>query len=394
MKLGSLLKVVLLLLTGAVITGLVFGPEVLERRMNLVVAHQPYAISDQTRDLHQSLIIGDWHADSTLWQRNLSESYDYGHVDIPRLQAGNVALQMFTAVTKSPSGLNLHENDAGNYDDITRLALLQRWPVKTWSSLTERALYQSDKLHKLAKHDSDNFHLITSQAELASFIEERKKSPKLVGGLLGTEGSHALDGELENIQVLFDNGFRMMSLQHFFDNKLGGSLHGVRQSGLTEFGRQAIKKMQSLDIIVDVSHSSEQVVEDVLAISEKPLVVSHTGFKGHCDSERNISDKLMQAIARQGGLIGVGYWQEAVCGTDPKDIAAAISYAIDLLGVEHISLGSDFDGTVATGMDTSELSALTQALLDANLTEQQIRLVMGDNMLRFLQQNLPRAALN
>ncbi len=143
--------------------------------------------------------------------------------------------------------------------------------------------------------------------------------------MLGTEGSHALDGDLDNIQWLYDRGFRMMSLQYFFDNKLGSLLHGVTGQGLAEFGRDTIARVQALDIIMDVSHSSEQVVRDMLAVTQKPIVVSHTGFKGHCDSARNISDNLMQAIAQKGGLIAVGFWDGAFCGSSPTLIAEAIT---------------------------------------------------------------------
>ena len=334
-------------------------------------------------------MIGDWHGDSLLWMRNLSERYDYGHLDFPRMQQGNLGLQMFTTVTKSPSGLNYELNQADARDDITLLAMAQRWPTATWTSLTERALFQAEKLYKLAARDPDNLMLIRSRMELADFLERRQSNPTLIGGLLGTEGSHALDGDLENIQRLFNNGFRMMSLQHFFDNKLGGSLHGTSGGGLTQFGRDAVAEMLALGIMLDVSHSSEQVVVDTLAITDKPLIVSHTGFQGHCESPRNISDKLMQQIAAAGGLIAVGFWEGAICGNSPATVAEAIVYGIGLVGEDHIALGSDFDGSVTTSFDGSELAAITEALLQANLSEQQIRKVMGDNMLLYLQTYLP-----
>lgn len=368
---------------------LALAPAELEKRMNVVTEHDDYQISAEAAALHKSLVIGDWHADSALWQRDLAKRSDRGHVDIPRLQEGNVMLQMFTTVTKSPSGLNYEHNETSAWDDITSLALVQRWPIATWKSLTERALYQAQKLHDLAARDANNFWLIKSQNDLSDFVAARQQTPKLVGGLIGTEGSHALDGNFDNIQVLYDKGFRMMSLQHFFDNKLGGSLHGSSGAGLTEFGKRAFEKMQSLDIMVDVAHSSEQTVADILAISTKPLVVSHTGFKGHCDTPRNINDRLMVRIAGQGGLIGVGYWPGAVCGTSPAKVAEAIMYGVNLVGANHVALGSDFDGTVETAMDTSELAALTQALLDAGADAATINKVMGGNMLLFLQQNLP-----
>ena len=182
----------------------------------------------------------------------------------------------------------------------------------------------------------------------------------------------------------------MMSLQHFFDNKLGGSLHGTSGAGLTEFGRQAIDEMQRLDIIIDVSHSSENVVKDVLSISNQPLVISHTGFNGYCKSPRNISDSLMIEIAEKGGLIGVGFWDAAVCDNTPRTVAEAIIYGIGLIGAEHVALGSDFDGTITPGFDTSELVAITHELLELGLGKEEIRKVMGENMLSFLQDNLPK----
>ena len=383
--LNSLLFIVIL-----VASALMLLPKMLDKSMNPVSEHAPFVVSEEAQALHNTLIVGDWHADSALWNRDLKKTYDYGHADIPRLQAGNVALQMFTTVTKSPSGQNYDSNETGANDNITALAIVQRWPIKTWSSLFERAMYQANKIKDLEKRDPENFMLIESQYDLGIFLLKRVNNPKMVGGLIGTEGSHALDGNLDNIERLYENSFRMMSLQHFFDNKLGGSLHGTSGAGLTEFGRQAIDEMQRLDIIIDVSHSSENVVKDVLSISNQPLVISHTGFNGYCKSPRNISDSLMIEIAEKGGLIGVGFWDAAVCDNTPRSVAEAIIYGISLIGAEHVALGSDFDGTITPGFDTSELVAITHELLELGLGKEEIRKVMGENMLSFLQDNLPK----
>jgi len=383
--LNSLLFIVIL-----VASALMILPKMLDKSMNPVSEHAPFVVSEEAQALHNTLIVGDWHADSALWNRDLKKTYDYGHADIPRLQAGNVALQMFTTVTKSPSGQNYDSNETGANDNITALAIVQRWPIKTWSSLFERAMYQANKIKDLEKRDPENFMLIESQYDLGIFLLKRVNNPKMVGGLIGTEGSHALDGNLDNIERLYENSFRMMSLQHFFDNKLGGSLHGTSGAGLTEFGRQAIDEMQRLDIIIDVSHSSENVVKDVLSISNQPLVISHTGFNGYCKSPRNISDSLMIEIAEKGGLIGVGFWDAAVCDNTPRSVAEAIIYGIGLIGAEHVALGSDFDGTITPGFDTSELVAITHELLELGLGKEEIRKVMGENMLSFLQDNLPK----
>ncbi len=378
-----------ILLIFLIISALSLLPAMLDKSMNPVSDHLPFEVSVKAKEIHETLIIGDWHADSALWNRDLTKAYDYGHADIPRLQQGNVALQMFTTVTKSPSGQNYDSNETGASDNITALAIVQRWPIKTWSSLFERAVYQAEKIKDFAQRDPQNLMLIESQSDLSKFLERRIDNPKLIGGLIGTEGSHALDGNLNNVENLYNKGFRMMSLQHFFDNKLGGSLHGISGGGLTEFGEDAINEMLRLDIIIDVSHSSENVVKDVLEISDQPIVVSHTGFNGYCESPRNISDSLMQKISESGGLIGVGFWDGAICDNTPKSVAKAIVYGIQLVGSDHVSLGSDFDGTITPGFDTSELVAITHELLEMNTSDSDIRKVMGGNMLRFLQQNLP-----
>lgn len=383
------LKIIVFVVILAVIGFFTFFPAYLDKRTNLIHDSTLPVISDQARTLHAQLFIGDWHSDTLLWKRELNVKHDYGHVDIPRLRQGNVALQMFTTVTKSPDGINYQQNSSDASDNITKLALASLWPTNTWHSLAERALFQGGKALELADNFPLKTSLITSKTELTQFILQRKTSPQLLGMLLGTEGSHALDGDLNNIQRLFDSGFRMMSLQHFFDNKLGGSLHGESGGGLTEFGRAALQKMQALGIMVDVSHSSEQVVRDVLAISNQPLLISHTGFYGHCPSPRNISDDLMQQIAVKGGLIAVGYWDGAVCEVNVKEIAKAIKYGIELVGSKHIALGSDYDGATSVPFDTSELIYLTQALLDIGLNQVQIKQVMGNNMLRYLQLHLP-----
>jgi microsomal dipeptidase-like Zn-dependent dipeptidase len=383
-------KKILSLLLFIVLIFFVVAPSLVEKQFNLISKHTPFIVSEEAQKLHGNLFIGDLHADSTLWDRNLSNQHNYGHIDIPRLQKGNVALQMFTTVSKVPQGLNYDSNETSANDSITVLAVIQGWPIKTWNNLTERVIHQAKKIQHIAKKDSDNFMLILSQSDLDKFINKRRSNPNLVGGLIGTEGSHALEGNLDNIQRLHSEGFRMMSLQHFFDNKLGGSLHGTTEQGLTKFGQEAIKEMLRLEIMIDLSHSSENVVKDVLNLTTQPLLISHTGFNGYCPSPRNIDDSLMKEIAASGGLIGIGYWDAAVCGNTPRDVASAIQFGIKLVGAEHVALGSDFDGAVLSGFDTSELIALTHELLEAGIEESDIRLVMGENLLHFFERNLPK----
>lgn len=385
----SLLVIITLAMTALLAAIYIVGPGLLENAQNKVAGDKGPTPSPKALELHASLDIADLHADTLLWYRSLIERSDRGQVDLPRMIDGNMAVQILTTVTKSPSGQNYESNSADAGDNITLLALVQRWPLATRDSLFARAVYQAERLHKFAS-ESDALELVTSSDELEQVLKAREQGSQVVAALLGTEGSHALDGNLANIQRLYYAGLRMMSLQHFFDNKLGGSLHGESNAGLTEFGRQAVLEMDALGIMIDVSHSSPQVVDDVLNLIDSPLIVSHTGFKGHCDRKRNISDALIARIAERGGLIGVGFWSEAVCGEDVAAIADAIAYGVDTFGVDAVALGSDWDGAVTTPIDASDLAYLTSALINRGLTPEEIRAVMGGNTIRYFLQHLPQ----
>lgn len=380
-------SLVLLLLAAAAL----WLPGWVESRLNLTIAHQPWPMSPQAQILHQSLVVGDLHADTTLWDRDLLVRSDRGHVDVPRLREGNIAVQVFTAVTRSPADQNYHSNRSEALDTITLLALAQGWPPRTWNSLYQRALFHAEKLHDTAARAPEQLQVITDSTGLRQLLSRRQAGMRTVGGVLGIEGAHALEGRLDRIEGLYQAGFRIVGLQHFFDNRLGGSLHGESQGGLTDFGRQAVDALQERGMIIDLAHASEQVVRDVLARSERPVLISHSGFYGHCPGPRNISDDLMRAVAAQGGLIGVGFWEDAICDPSPNGIAEAIRYGIQLVGAEHIALGSDFDGAVTTPFDATEMAALTHALIEAGVSHSNIRRVMGGNLIEFLLNTLPTA---
>ncbi len=172
---------------------------------------------------------------------------------------------------------------------------------------------------------------------------------------------------------------------------MGGSLHGAQRGGLTDYGRALVRELVARGFLIDLTHSSEQTARDVLAMTNVPLVVSHTGICSHCHSPRNFSDDLMVDIMARGGVAGIGYWQEVIGDPSPAGIAGAVQAAIVLLGEDAVSLGSDFDGAVPEPFDVSELAALTEALLQAGLSEPTIAKVMGGNMVRLLGQTLPAA---
>ena len=304
------------------------------------------------------------------------------------MRQGNVAIQVFSATTKSPTGQNYESNEAGT-DTITSLAIVSGWPSSTWGSLFARAQYQLDKLHDLVDANKPEVIFIRRKADLEQLLSARQSDPDVVGAMYLIEGAHPLEGDVNNLDILQAQGLQFVGLTHFFDNELGGSLHGISGEGLTGFGRSVIERADQLNMTIDIAHASPQMVRDVLELSSRPVILSHGGFKGHCDSARNLDDDLMLQVAETGGIIGVGYWDATACDYTPAGIVRSIRYGIDLMGLEHIALGSDYDGAVTTSLDTSELAALTQAMLDQDFTEAEIRAVMGGNMLRFLQGQLP-----
>jgi microsomal dipeptidase-like Zn-dependent dipeptidase len=385
-------KLLVILLLIVVLGGLAFffvAPGLVERYSNRTRESPPYSVSERARALHGTLLVADMHADSLLWDRDLLERATRGHVDIPRLAEGGVALQVFSVVTKVPYGSNYESND-GSSDEITPLVVAERQPRAAWGSLKERALYQARKLNEAAARSGGRFRIVRTAGDLAEFLERRKSEPQLVAGLLSIEGAHALDGDVNNVDVLFDAGFRMMAPTHFFDNEWGGSAHGLRKTGLTEKGREMVRRMEARGMLVDVAHASAATIDDVVAVSTRPVVVSHTGVRSTCEGTRNLSDEQLKKIAATGGIIGIGYWDAATCGTDARAVARSIRYAANVVGVEHVALGSDFDGAVTEPFDTTGVVEITDALLAEGFTEDEVKAIMGGNVFRLLAETLPR----
>lgn len=362
----------------------------LESLINRVEPVTLPTIQPRAEALHSTSFVADLHSDSLLFERNLLERSGVGHVDLPRLQEGGVALQVFSLPTIVPYGLNVEKNEAGGLEMLTLAGIVQLSPT-AWLGPTGRSLHHAERLRDFAQASNDELVLIETRADLAQLQAARAAGGNATGGMLALEGAHALEGKPENLQVLFDAGYRMIGLTHFFDNAYAGSAHGVERGGLTALGRQTIQEMERLGMTLDLAHLAPKAVDEALDLSTQPTVFSHGGVRGTCDNQRNLSDAHVRRIAEGGGVIGIGYWETAVCGTTPADVAAAIVYIASLVGAEHAAFGSDYDGGTTVGFDTSALAALTQAMLDGGLSESQVRRVLGDNVLRVLSANLPPA---
>jgi microsomal dipeptidase-like Zn-dependent dipeptidase len=359
-----------------------------EARLCVTRERPPYRASDRARALHAQLWVADLHADSLLWGRDLLRRSDRGHVDVPRLIEGNVALQVLAASTKTPRHLNIERNDDRS-DDVVLLAIALGWPSATWRRLLPRALHLAARADTMAAASNGTLRIIRSQADLERYDTDRSIRPAITAALLAIEGAHALDGDPANVDVVADAGYRMMSPSHFFDNAFGGSAHGIDKGGLTDAGREMVRRMEARSMTIDVAHASATTIDDVLAVSTRPVVASHTGVRGVADNARNLTDDHLRGIADSGGVAGIGFWPTACGGEDVGWIARSIVHAIDVAGVEHVALGSDFDGAVPEPFDATGLVVLTDALIEAGLDNAAIAAVMGGNVRRLLGEVLP-----
>jgi microsomal dipeptidase-like Zn-dependent dipeptidase len=356
-----------------------------------------------------------------MWNRDLHDSTPRGHVDRHRLAGGNVCVQVFSAVTAVP----LFWRKSGGRDSLDVFPFLARfsdwrghpdWPDgDRFGALPERtrfALYQARKLKRQVAESGGWLRLILSKEDLRAVRENRKRGRGETGVLLALEGAHVLgtnlddEGDyLDSLRSLYDAGFRMLGLAHGFDNDIAGSSQGVTKHGLTAAGKKVVQLAMDKGMIIDLSHSSEETIEDVLemaAVSGTPVIASHGGVKHTCDSTRNLGPAQIRGIARTNGAIGVGLFKDATCGDTLDATVQAMRYIMQRAGPDHVALGSDFDGFVATPIDAGQLNRLTgaleKALCDCTANpdclgeaecHEAISKIMGQNALRVFEAVLP-----
>ena len=366
---------------------MLFAPPVLrivDRNLNRVLSDSTTAVSSQTTLLHDHLFVADLHCDALLWNRDLRKRSDRGQVDLPRLRAGGIELQVFSMPTAYPLFSNYRRSPS--FPDILGLAAIaNRWPRETWGNPIERAIQQALALRQLAADESNGLWLVTNTFELSVAF----RGLGAVRAILAVEGLHLRDGDIQSIDRMFGGGVRVFGLAHMSDNAVAGSAHGWKKYGLTEFGRHVVAHIDSLGGIVDLAHASERTIDDVLAMPNVRVMVSHTGVDGTCPGERNLSDEQLKKIAAHGGIIGMGFWKGAVCGDDAVAIARALRYAVGVAGINALALGSDFDGAVRTPFDAAGLVHLTDALLAEGFSEDEVARVMGLNALEYFERSLP-----
>lgn len=217
------------------------------------------------------------------------------------------------------------------------------------------------------------------------------------------EGGHHVEGSLEKLADLAERGLRYLTLTHFVDNGIAQPARLPRRPffsllrgapGLSAFGRALVRRCEELGVLVDVTHCSDRSLADVLSVSTRPLLATHTGFRRFAALERNLSDEQAREIARSGGLIGVITWSDLLGGDSIDRMADSIVHGASVAGAGHVGIGTDFDGWVfsAKGIrDATQYPALTERLARRGFSEAELRGILGGNYLRLLGETWPAA---
>lgn len=313
--------------------------------------------------IHQNALVVDGHCDTLLEillkNRSFFDSPGKGHLDYERLKLGSVNLQ-FLAIYIEPE-----------FKPVGALA---------------RALEILDCFYRIQGNDSQLLPVILTKADLDAL------SANKTAFLLAIEGGEALEGKLSTLRILHRLGIRSLTLTWNQRNQLADGIW--EKEGLTHFGREVIQEMNRLGMLIDVSHLSEKGFEDVIVLSKKPIAATHSCCRALCNHPRNLSDSQLKALKENKGIIGINFYP-GFLGEESKitleHVIEHIEHAVSIMGIEHVGLGSDFDGIDQTpeGLeDVTCLPKITERLHKNGWKEEAIKKVLGGNFIRVLKQVL------
>ncbi len=309
--------------------------------------------------LHRDATVVDLHSDTILevesGTRDIAVRSAAGHIDLPRLREGGVDAQVFA--------LFVHPHFTGQgFGRVSRLL-----------DAFERLDQQDDRLVR-----------VTSVAEI-----ERVSRTGRIAAVLAVENGSAIDGDVANLDRLYARGVRMMSLTWNNSNDLADGAVEERHGGLTPLGGAVIARMLGLGIVVDVSHLSERSFWDVMGSVRGPVVATHSNAAGLTPHRRNLTDDQLREIKKGGGVVGVNFYPSFTGGPSLRAVLAHIEYLVNVMGTDHVALGSDFDGfsqAVEDLEDVSKLPNLTAGLIERGHAPADIRKILGANALRVFRQ--------
>ncbi|MFO8059859.1 MAG: dipeptidase [Bacillota bacterium] len=320
-------------------------------------------LSVRARELHMESLVLDAHVDTLIalvyGRRSLGERSEEGHVDLPRLREGGVNVQFFA-----------HYIEPQFKPDRALLRFMQM------ADTFFREVEANSDLAEVAFSAGD-IHRITSAGRIAC--------------VLTIEGGEVLQGDLGVLRVLHRLGLRALGMVWNQRNFLADGVGEARTGGgLTNLGVEAVREMDRLGIVIDVSHLSDPGFWDVVEYAEGPFIASHSNARAVCPHPRNLTDEQIKALAAKGGVMGMNFAPDFVHPEEAtlEGVLDHVDHIAGLVGIGHIGLGSDFDGIGSTprGLeDVTRLPQLTQGLMDRGYSDEQIRAILGGNFLRVLE---------
>jgi membrane dipeptidase len=243
-----------------------------------------------------------------------------------------------------------------------------------------------DTLKAQANRNKNDMGLVVRADSLDSLSRQKK-----IAGIVVVEGGHCIEEKLENLLTFYNAGVRVMTITWKNSTSWAVSDQDSRAAsvGLSEFGKQVIRTMDSVGMVIDVSHVGRKTIDDILATSKNPIIASHSGVYALCNNSRNLTDTLIRAIASRGGVVGIVFYPYYLTGSKSaalENVLQHIDYIKRLVGnVDCISLGSDFDGieVTPTGLENvTKFPAITEALLQRGYSRQDVRKILGENFMR------------
>ena len=328
----------------------------------------------RTCDLHQRILMLDTHCDTPMF---FPQGVDFGSRD-PRIL------------------VDLHKMSEGHQDATIMVCYLpQPQQDETFSSKvdfdvngpTEYADLIFDKIEAIVEQNKQYLSIARTPADLYSNKQQGRKSI-----MLGIENGLALDGHLDRLQHFAQRGIVYMTLCHNGDNDICDSARGNHtHNGISSFGQQVVREMNRLGILVDLSHAGEKSFYDALELSSQPIVCSHSSCRALCDHPRNLTDDQMRALAAKGGVMQITMYNGFLVKDGEATVLDALrhlAHAIEVMGIDHVGIGTDFDGDGGVrGMaNSSELLNFTRLLLARGYSEQDIEKIWGGNFLRVMTQ--------
>ncbi|NLS45627.1 MAG: membrane dipeptidase [Firmicutes bacterium] len=308
------------------------------------------------------MFIMDAHCDTLMdiveGKRRLADKDKGGQLDLPRMIEGGVSAQIFAIYVPEE-----YFPGAG----------------------TRRALQFVDTFYREIEDNSDKMVFVKTGSDV-----EKARSEGKIAAFLSIEGGEVLEGRIELLRIFYRLGVRLMTLTWSLRNEIAdGAFEERTQGGLTRFGIQVVEEMDRLGMVVDVSHLSEAGFWDVIGVSKKPIIASHSNSKTLCPHPRNLSDDQAEAIARKGGVIGINF-AGFFLGRGNRSLEGVINhidYLSEIIGPRHIGLGSDFDGLPFDELpdelkDVSKLPRIADKLAAQGYSDKDIKGIMGENMLR------------